>query len=131
MKRSELKSFIRENIIETLSEEVPSKDELDNIEATIDRIADKSKELGIEEVDGDEDDKDAVKGAKAARGKFKKLDLAVQDLRDLEAEMRTLARDYSKAKGPEKETILAQLKVKTKEKKDREALVAKLEKDVV
>ena len=73
MKRSELKSFIRENIIETLSEEVPSKDELDDIEATIDRIADKSKELGIEEVDGDEDDKDAVKGAKAARGKFKKL----------------------------------------------------------
>ena len=125
MKRSELKSFIRENIIETLSEEVPSKDELDDIEATIDRIADKSKELGIEEVDGDEDDKDAVKGAKAARGKFKKLDLAVQDLRDLEAEMRTLAREYSKAEGEEKEELLKKLKEKTKRKKELERAINK------
>jgi hypothetical protein len=45
--------------------------------------------------------------------------------------MKSLARDYSKADGVEKEKIKDKLKLKTPKKKELEALVAKLEKDVV
>ena len=82
--------------------------------------------------DDDVMDKKATKGAKKARGKFKKLDLAVKGLKDLETEMRSLARKFSAAKNEdEKQAILNILKKKTSEKKELESLVAKLEKDVV
>jgi hypothetical protein len=45
--------------------------------------------------------------------------------------MKSLARDYSKADGAEKEKIKDQLKIKTPKKKELEALVAKLEKNVI
>jgi hypothetical protein len=45
--------------------------------------------------------------------------------------MKSLARDYSKADGVEKEKIKDKLKLKTPKKKELEALVAKLEKNVV
>ena len=38
----------------------------------------------------DSDDKDAVKAAIGARGKFKKLDLAVKSLKDIETEMKSI-----------------------------------------
>ena len=107
MKKSELKAYIRENIIETLSEEVPSKNELEDIENTIDRIKDKSEELGLKE---DEDDKDAIKAAEKARGKNKKYDIVLSQLKDVETEMRSLAREYSKADGAKKEELLKKLK---------------------
>ncbi|OVE74121.1 hypothetical protein BVX94_01505 [bacterium B17] len=81
--------------------------------------------------DDDNIDKKAVKGAKGARGKHKKLDLAVKALRDITTEMKSLAREYSKADGVEKEKIKDKLKLKTPKKKELEALVAKLEKNVV
>ena len=45
--------------------------------------------------------------------------------------MKSLAREYSKADGDEKEKIKDQLKSKTPKKKELEALVAQLEKNVV
>jgi hypothetical protein len=87
-----------------------------------------------DEDDGDDDEKsekDAIAQAKAARGKHKKLDIAVKALKDITTEMKSLARDYSKADGVEKEKIKDQLKVKTPKKKELEALVAKLEKNVI
>ena len=84
-----------------------------------------------EDVDDVDDDKDAVAQAKAARGKHKKLDIAVKALVDITTEMKSLARDYSKADGVEKEKIKDQLKIKTPKKKELEALVAKLEKNVI
>ena len=83
MKQSELKSFIKENIIDILSE--VSDEELENLEdysRELDSVIDKQKELGKLQKEEDEvavagmdddDDKDAVKGAMKARGKFKKL----------------------------------------------------------
>ena len=84
-----------------------------------------------ENEDEEKTEKDAVAQAKAARGKHKKLDIAVKALKDITTEMKSIAREYSKADGVEKEKIKDQLKTKTAKKKELESLVAKLEKDVV
>ena len=89
------------------------------------------EDVEIKEVDDDEDDKDAIKNAKAARGKFKKLDIAVKALKDIKTNMKSLARKYSKASEVEKEMIKDELKQKTSKKKELESLVAQLEKDAV
>ena len=112
MKKSELKAYIRENIIETLSEEeqIPNADE---VKATTKALADlnkelaKSKELQKEEED---DDRDAIKAAEKARGKNKKYDIVLAQFKDVETEMRSLAREYSKADGAKKEELLKKLK---------------------
>ena len=137
MKQSELKSFIKENIIDILSE--VSDEELENLEdysRELDSVIDKQKELGKLQKEEDEvavagmdddDDKDAVKGAMKARGKFKKLDLAIKGLKAVETEMRSLARKFSaEKKEDKKQGILNILKKKTAEKKELESLVAKL-----
>ena len=128
MKQSELKSFIRENIIDILSEateeEVANQKELNK---ELEKTAMLQKQLGEEE----EDDKDAVKAAMKARGKFKKLDLVVKGLKDLETEMKSLARKYGAADEDEKNRIKDILKKKTSEKNELKSIVAKLEKDVV
>ena len=98
---------------------------------------DKIKELLIysqnqyEFIDVD-DDKDAVKAAKAARGKFKKLDLAVKSLNDIKKEMISYAKEYGKSDDESrKEEIKNILRKKTPIKKELESLVKKLEKDAV
>ena len=128
MKQSELKSFIKENIIDILGEateeEVANQKELNK---ELEKTAKLQKQLGEEE----DDDKDAVKAAMKARGKFKKLDLAVKGLKDLETEMKSLARKYGAADEDEKNRIKDILKKKTSEKNELKSIVAKLEKDVV
>ena len=128
MKQSELKSFIKENIIDILGEateeEVANQKELNK---ELEKTAMLQKQLGEEE----EDDKDAVKAAMKAKGKFKKLDLAVKGLKDLETEMKSLARKYGAADEDEKNKIKDILKKKTSEKYELKSLVAKLEKNVV
>jgi hypothetical protein len=84
-----------------------------------------------EDEDDAKDEKDAIKAAKSARGKHKKLDIAVKGLKDITTEMKSIAREYSKADGVEKEKIKDKLKSKTAKKKELESLVAKLEKNVV
>jgi len=133
MKQSELKSFIKENIIDILSEQdeerISPEDvkNQQNYNKELKKTVDLQKQLGEDE----DDDKDAVKGAMKARGKFKKLDLAVKALKDIETEMKSLARKYSKADETEKEKIKDILREKTPKKKELEQLVAKLEQDVV
>ena len=129
MKKSELKEFIKENIIETLSEATIETDAA-NI-AKVKASADEDDIIRVVGEDEDIDDKDAIKAAKSARGKFKKLDLAVKALKNIETEMKSLARKYSAADEAEKEKIKDILRVKTPQKKELESLVAKLEKDVV
>ena len=148
MKKSELKSFIKENIVDTLTESASNEEKRIALRA-IKSIAkyrgvseDEAKrdliraieELGsIKEDVDDEDDVDAkaIKAAKGARGKHKKLDLAVKALKSISTEMKSLARKYSAGDEAEKERIKDILRVKTPQKKELESLVAKLEKDVV
>jgi hypothetical protein len=114
-----------ENILgEATEEEVANQKELNK---ELEKTAKLQKQLGEEE----EDDKDAVKAAMKARGKFKKLDLAVKGLKDLETEMKSLARKYGAADEDEKNKIKNILKKKTSEKNELKSLVAKLEKNVV
>ena len=72
MKQSELKSFIRENIIDILSE--VSDEELKNLEDysnELDDVIGKQKELSKLQKEEEEDDKDAVKAAMKARVNLK------------------------------------------------------------
>ena len=134
MKKSELKSYIKENIIDILSEQEEERvnpedvKNQQNYNKELKKTVDLQKQLTKED---DEDDTDAVKGAMGARGKFKKLDLAVKALKNIETEMKSLARKYSKADDTEKEKIKDVLRDKTPKKKELESLVAKLEKDAI
>ena len=140
MKRSELKEFIKEEILTSLSEAEETVKDIQDKKAAraelnkeLEKTAELSKNLGLEEdIDGDDDvDTKAIKAAKGARGKHKKLDIAVKALKNITTEMKSIAREYSKADGIEKEKIKDKLKTKTAKKKELESLVAKLEKDVV
>ncbi len=133
MKKSELKEFIKENIIETLSEASPEDVKAQqDLNAELEKTIKLKADAGLDEdVDDDDVDAKAIKAAKGARGKFKKLDLAVKALKNIETEMKSLARKYSAADETEKEKIKNILRVKTPQKKELEQLVAKLEKDVV
>ena len=141
MKRSELKEFIKEEILTSLSEAEETVKDIQDKKAAraelnkeLEKTAELSKNLGLEEdIDDDDDDVDtkAIKAAKGARGKHKKLDIAVKALKNITTEMKSIAREYSKADGIEKEKIKDKLKTKTAKKKELESLVAKLEKDVV
>jgi hypothetical protein len=140
MKRSELKEFIKEEILTSLSEDDETVKDIQDKKAAraelnkeLEKTAELSKDLGLEEDIDDDDDVDtkAIKAAKGARGKHKKLDIAVKALKNITTEMKSIAREYSKADGIEKEKIKDKLKTKTAKKKELESLVAKLEKDVV
>ena len=139
MKKSELKSFIKEEIISLLTE--ASEEELKNAQEfnkELEKTIQLKKDAGIEEVevaaaaDDDDEDKKAIAAAKKARGKFKQYDLAVKAFKDIEAEMMTLGKEYGRTKdGKRKEEIKDILRKKTPIKKEAEALVKRLEKDVV
>tara|TARA_B100001093_G_scaffold517781_1_gene600383 strand:- start:1982 stop:2383 length:402 start_codon:yes stop_codon:yes gene_type:complete len=133
MRKSELQSYIKENIIDILSEEedmtnLPSKKEIDD---TIDSVKKLKKELDSLEEDNDIDDKDAIKAASAAKGKNKKYDLALKGFKEVEKRMKSLARDYSEAKDTKKEDILKQLKKLTGQKNELKSLVDKFANDLV
>jgi len=132
MKETNLKSFIKEEIISILSEatdEEVKNQELLNKE--LEKTVKHKKELASEDIDVD-DDKDAVKAAKAARGKFKKLDLAVKSLNDIKKEMISYAKEYGKSDDESrKEEIKNILRKKTPIKKELESLINKLEKDAI
>ena len=97
MKKSELNKFIREQIINVLSEQKP--------------------------ISEDEEIKEPTK-QQLKRGSGSLTRLGYQ-LADVQAEMRTLARKYSKAEGEEKEELLKKLKEKTQIKKELEKAINK------
>ena len=135
MKASKLKSYIKEQILSTLSSPVDeaSAEEVEN-QKDLNKELEKTAQLQsqISEDEDEDDDKKAVASAKASKGKFKKLDVATKALKDITTEMKSLARKYSAADNEsEKEKIKDTLKSKTSKKKELESLVNKLEKDVV
>lgn len=123
MKKSDLKSYIRENIINILSEDLDEKEE------QVDRIAKKVEDLNNQinniQLEEEDDDKDAIKAAEKARGKNKKYDIVLDKFKKVETEMRSLARDYSKASGVQKDNLLKKLKDLTKLKNELKQEVEK------
>ena len=123
MKKSDLKSYIKENIINILSEDLDEKEE------QVDRIAKKVEDLNNQinniQLEEEDDDKDAIKAAEKARGKYKKYDTVLDRFKKVETEMRSLGRDYSKASGVQKDNLLKKLKDLTKLKNELKQEVEK------
>lgn len=84
----------------------------------IDNLAKAKKEAGLTE----EEDKEP---SKADLKKTKGLAKAKEELAQLTKQMKSLARKYKEAEGEEKEKLVADLKKKTKLKKELEAIIDK------
>ena len=127
MKKSELKSFIKEEILATLNE--ASKEDVANqiaLNKELEKTAQLSKEAGLNEAE-DEDEFDAPE-KEPSKGELKKtkgLAKAKDELALLVKDMKSLARKYKEAEGAAKEKIVADLKKKTALKKELEAIVNK------
>jgi len=120
MKKSELKKYIRENIISELTEN--TEDEIAKTKELTQAVQDlqaAKKEAGIEE---NEEDKEP---SKADLNKSKGLAKAKEELALLTREMKSLAKKYSKAEGEDKEKLVKILKDKTKLKKELESILDK------
>jgi hypothetical protein len=158
MKKSELKKYIKEQIVNALSEvtvvdkltstdEIPQiakdeKKEVSTVKKAVDTAKASGKSVTIAEKeeddvevednwykskdeDGDKDKEpsksDLKKDAKATKGVAKAKD----ELAILTREMKSLAKKYKEAEGAAKEKIVADLKEKTKLKKELEAILDK------
>ena len=160
MKKSELKRYIKENIINILSvseativdkftttDEIPqiAKDEKKEV-TTVKKAVDTAKETGkpvtIAEKDEDDvevednwyksNDEDGDKDKEPSKSELKKdakatkgVAKAKDELAVLTREMKALAKKYKEAKGADKDKIVADLKEKTKLKKELEAILDK------
>jgi hypothetical protein len=87
----------------------------------VDSIKDKVSDEDTVEVTEEEDKEPSKADLKATKGLAK----AKEELAQLTQQMKSLARDYKKAEGAEKEKIVADLKKKTKLKKELEAIIDK------
>jgi len=134
MKRSELKSYIKEQILSTLEEAtITTADKYKDVKRQADKdediiVVDKSE---LAEQDDDETDKAAAKGAKKAVGKSKRLDAKIKALKTIEADMKSILNKYKKAEGEEKDKFKDQLKSKTALKKETEKEIERLEREMV
>jgi hypothetical protein len=155
MKKSALKKYIKEQIIETLSEaeayeltgktgtktvsSFKSQGEADKFKqqnpniTSVKKLEEKEEDdvevkddwYDNKDEDGDKDKEpsksELKKDAKATKGMAKAKD----ELARLSKEMKSLAKKYKEAEGAAKEKIVADLKEKTKLKKELEAILDK------
>ena len=115
-----------------------------NIDSNDPRVADKVSKIKrqtpdaninvvdmSEQVDDDETDKAATKGAKKATSKSKRLDAKIKALKDIEADMKSILNKYKKAEGEDKNKFKDQLKSKTALKKETQKEIDRLEREMV
>lgn len=128
MKKSELKSYIKETIIAELGGAVNLGKNANP--ADIKKFTAQGIDVNLKENEDEEDEakleKKAQAAAKKGGGKVGKLQRVTAQLKELEKEMKELVGKWKKAEGKEKETLLSKLKEKTKVKKELEALEDKL-----
>lgn len=133
MKRSDLKSYIKEQIVSTLEEATFQADKGD--QSSIDaakKSADKDDVIKISEIDDDEGDKEATKGARKNSSKTKRLDAKIKALQQIEADMKTELKAFKTAEGDALKTAAKkQLKRLTGLKKETEAEIKKLESEII
>ena len=133
MKRSELKSYIKEQIVSTLEEATLQADKGD--QSAIDaakKAADKDDVIKISEIDDEEGDKEATKGARKNASKTKRLDAKIKALKQIEADMKTELKAFKTAEGDDLKTAAKkQLKRLTGLKKETEAEIKKLESEII
>jgi len=133
MKRSELKSYIKEQIVSTLEEATLQADKGD--QSAIDaakKAADKDDIIKISEIDDEEGDKEAAKGARKNASKTKRLDAKIKALQQIEADMKTELKAFKTAEGDALKTASKkQLKRLTDLKKETKAEIKKLESEII
>ena len=133
MKRSELKSYIKEQIVSTLEEATLQADKGD--QSAIDaakKAADKDDIIKISEIDDEEGDKEAAKGARKNASKTKRLDAKIKALQQIEADMKTELKAFITAEGDLlKNTAKKHLKRLTDLKKETKAEIKKLESEII
>ena len=150
MRKSDLKSYIKEEIINRLSEvivvdkntrpeDIKSKDSL-TVKTAIDTAKKSNKPVSIAEKedddvevednwykskdeDGDKDKEPSKADLKKQAVKTKGLTKVKDELATLTKEMKSLARKYKEATGADKDKIVADLKSKTKLKKELESIL--------
>ena len=152
MKKSALKKYIKEQIVNALSEvtvvdrntrpeEVKDENPV-TVKTAIDKAKETNKPVTIAEKDEDDvevkddwyksKDEDGDKDKEPSKSDLKKdakttkgIAKAKDELAVLTREMKSLARKYKEAKGADKDKIVADLKEKTKLKKELEAILDK------
>ena len=132
MKRSDLKSYIKEQIVSTLEEATFQADKGD--QSSIDaakKSADKDDVIKISEIDDDEGDKEATKGAKKNASKTKRLDTKIKAKKEIEADMKSCLKKYKDAEGEDKVAQKDKLKTLTALKKETEAEIKTLEGEII
>ena len=132
MKRSELKSYIKEQIVSTLEEATFQADKSD--QSSIDaakKSAGKDDVIKIAEIDDEEGDKEAAKGARKNASKTKRLDAKIKAKKEIEADMKSCLKKYKDAEGEDKEMHKGKLKKLTALKKEAEAEIKKLEGEII
>jgi len=120
MKKSELKSSIKEEILELL--EAESADEINakaDAQAELNKELEKTQDLMKEEDDEDEMDKKAIKSAK----KGDSISKLASKLQQTSAEMKRVVKKWKNAEGSEKQKLTDRLRELTKIKKELEGLL--------
>ena len=115
MKRSELAEYIKETIVDVLTE--VSQDDVDTLKAYNDEL-EKTKELSTDLTE----DEDAEPTAKDIK-KNDSISTISRKLQDTSKEMKAVVNKWKKAEGEDKERLLARLKELTKIKKELEGLI--------
>ncbi|MDB4344570.1 hypothetical protein OAA18_00635 [bacterium] len=118
MKRSELSEYIKETIIEVLSE--ASAEDVEN-QAELNKELEKTVALN-KELSEDIDDED-VAAQQATADTKDSVSVISRKLQDTTKEMKTTVNKWKQAEGEEKERLLARLKDLTKIKKELEGLL--------
>jgi len=77
------------------------------------------------------EDQEAIDSAEKLKNQGDKLNKVIIDLAQTEKEMKRLLKQWKEAEGDEKESLLQQMKDKTKIKKELEALKQRLEDEMV
>lgn len=85
----------------------------------------------ILEILSEPEDQEAIDSAEKLKTKGDKLNKVIIDLAQTEKEMKRLLKQWKEAEGNEKESLLQQMKDKTKIKKELESLKQRLEDEMV
>jgi gas vesicle protein len=115
MKRSELAEYIKETIVDVLTE--VSQEDVDTAKAYNDEL-EKTKKLQADLTE----DEDAEPTAKDIK-KNDSISTISRKLQDTSKEMKAVVNKWKKAEGEDKERLLARLKELTKIKKELEGLL--------
>jgi len=115
MKRSELAEYIKETIVDVLTE--ASQEDVETQKAYNDEL-EKTKELSADLTEDDE-----VEPTAKDIKKNDSISTISRKLQDTSKEMKAVVNKWKKSEGEEKEALLARLKELTKIKKELEGLL--------